>query len=322
MYSIDQGAQPMTGGVTQEGSAVKIAVPAIGGTYEGKLSGDGVLLNGTWTQGPSPLALNLTRATVDTAWTIPEPPIRLPPMAADANPSFEVATIKPSNPDTPGKLFRVMGRRFSTINTTMDDLITWAYGIHPKQITGAPSWFETEKFDLAAQPDAEGQPNTAQWKTMLQKLLADRFQVAFHHDKKELSVYAIVLGKAGSKLTKDEVSTSDIPRMLFTGPGVLNVGNATMADFAGLMQAVVLDRPVVDQTALPGRYAFTLKWTPDETQFGGGLFGKPPPPSTDSATAAPDLFTAMQEQFGLKLDSTKAPVDVFVIDRAEKPSAN
>jgi uncharacterized protein (TIGR03435 family) len=95
-----------------------------------------------------------------------------------------------------------------------------------------------------------------------------------------------------------------------------------MADFAGLMQATVLDRPVVDQTTLPGRYDFTLNWTPDESQFGGGLFGKLPPPSGDSAAAAPDLVTAMQEQLGLKLDSTKAQTDVFVIDRVEKPSAN
>ena len=92
-----------------------------------------------------------------------------------------------------------------------------------------------------------------------------------------------------------------------------------MAEFAGLMQSAVLDKPVIDQTGLPGRYDFTLKWTPDEFQF-GGLGVKPPPPS-DKDTA-PDLFTAFQQQLGLKLESTKAQVDVVVVDRVEKPSEN
>jgi uncharacterized protein (TIGR03435 family) len=96
--------------------------------------------------------------------------------------------------------------------------------------------------------------------------------------------------------------------------------NATLADFAGLLQGNVLDRPVVDQTGLSGRFDFTLMWTPDETQFGGRGGQAPPPP--DGGTAPPDLFNAMQEQLGLKMESTKAPVDVLVIDHVEKPSAN
>lgn len=93
-----------------------------------------------------------------------------------------------------------------------------------------------------------------------------------------------------------------------------------MAEFAGLMQSAVLDKPVIDQTGLAGRYDFTLKWTPDEFQF-GGLGARPPAPA-DSADAPPDLFTAMQQQLGLKLESTKAPTEVLVIDRIEKPSEN
>jgi uncharacterized protein (TIGR03435 family) len=93
-----------------------------------------------------------------------------------------------------------------------------------------------------------------------------------------------------------------------------------MADFAGVMQGAVLDRPVVDQTGLTGRWDFTLKWTPDEFQFGG--LGVRVPTPTNAADAPPDLFTAVQEQLGLKLDSTKAPAEVFVVDRVEKPSEN
>ena len=93
-----------------------------------------------------------------------------------------------------------------------------------------------------------------------------------------------------------------------------------MADFAGLLQAAVLDRPVVDQTGLSGRFDFTLKWTPDESQFAG--MGVHVPAAIDNPDAPPDLFTAIQEQLGLKLDSTKAPVDVLVIDSVQKPSSN
>jgi uncharacterized protein (TIGR03435 family) len=86
------------------------------------------------------------------------------------------------------------------------------------------------------------------------------------------------------------------------------------------MQTAVLDRPVVDQTGLPGRYDFLLTWTPDETQFGG--LGVKVPPPTDKADAPPDLFTAIQQELGLKLESTKAQVDVLVVDKVEKPTEN
>jgi uncharacterized protein (TIGR03435 family) len=133
-------------------------------------------------------------------------------------------------------------------------------------------------------------------------------------------VYAIVVGKNGPKLTKSEGDPNGLPGLFFRGLGVLPARNATMADFAGVMQGAVLDRPVVDQTGLSGRFDFTLTWTPDEFQFGG--LGIRVPPPADNAAAPPDLFTAMQEQLGLKLEATKAPAEVFVVDRVEKPSAN
>jgi uncharacterized protein (TIGR03435 family) len=321
MYSIDQGGQAISvNPVTLQGSAVKMLIPAIGATYEGRLEADGNSITGTMTQGSNPIALTLRRATTATAWAIPEPPAPPKPMAADANPAFEVATIKPSDPDRPGKVFTVRGRQFATINTTLVDMITFAYGIQVKQIIGAPAWVETQKYDVTAQPDGEGQPNDRQWKVMFQKMLADRFKFAFHRDKRELSVYAITVGRNGSKLTKSEGNPSGLPGMFFRGLGNLPATNATMADFAGLLQTAVLDRPVVDQTGLTGRWDFTLKWTPDESQF-GGLGIRVPTPTNDPG-APPDLFTAIQEQLGLKLESTKAPAEVFVVDRVEKPSEN
>ena len=321
LYSIDQGGQPISANaVTRDGSAVKISIVGIGGTFEGKLSTDGNTIAGTWTQGPQPLTLNLKRATPETTWAIPEPPPPLKAMAADANPSFEVATIKPSDPDRPGRLFRVQPGRFSTINTTLNDLIGFAYGLHARQVTGVPDWVGTQKYDLDGKPDGEGQPNDAQWKTMVQKLLADRFQLTFHHEKKELSVYALVVAKGGSKIVKSEGNPNGPPALLFRGLGNLPVRNATMADFASVMQRAVLDRPVVDQTGLEGRYDFALNWTPDETQFAS--LGGVPPSAGDKPDAPPDLFTAIQQQAGLKLESTKALVDVMVVDRVAKPSAN
>ncbi len=323
MYSIDQGGPGLpAGAVTLQGTAVKITVPAIGGVFEGKLTNtDATTMSGTWTQGgPNPTPIEMVLATAQTAWAIPEPPPPPTPMAEDAVPSFEVATIKPSKPDAQGIGIRMNGRNFSTLNTKLSDLITFAYGLHPRQITGAPGWVETDKFDLAAIPDKPGMPNDAQIKGMMKKLLAERFQLKFHNEKKELTVFVITVGKTGSKLTKNESNPKGLPGLGFRGLGNLVVRNATMADFAGLMQSRVLDRPVVDQTELAGRYDFTLQWTPDENQFGGA--GARAPAPTDGTPAQPDLFTAVQQQLGLKIETAKAPVDVLAIDHVEKPSEN
>jgi uncharacterized protein (TIGR03435 family) len=316
-YSIDQGGQAIAAAPTVQSGTVRIAIAAIKGTFEGKLSGDGAFIAGAWSQGAGSVPLTLQRATRDNAWPIPTPPA---PMAADAPAVFEVATIKPSNPDTPGKLFTVKGRQVITINTTLGDLIAFAYDLQARQIVGAPAWADTEKFDINGQPQGQGQPNQRQLRGMIQQLLEDRFKLAFHRDKRELPVYALVVGTGGPKLTRNDANPDGLPSLLFRGLGVLPVVNARLADFANVMQTAVLDRPVVDRTGLQGRYDFTLTWTADETQF-RGLGVRVPPPSGDP-NAPPGLFTAVQEQLGLRFESTNAPVDVLVIDQAEKPSEN
>jgi uncharacterized protein (TIGR03435 family) len=311
-----------------QGSNLKMTIPALAGTFEGKLEANGNSITGTFTQpGPPPIPLVLNRATPTTAWVIPEPPPPPKPLAANAKLEFEVATIKPSKPDTPGKAFTIRGREFLTINTSLSDMVVFAYGIHAKQILSAPAWVETDKFDITAKPEGDGQPNLDQYKEMFRKLLADRFKLTFHRDKKELSVYAIVVGKSGPKLTKSEGNPNAPPSLFFRGLGMLPARNASMSEFADVMQSAVLDKPVLDQTGLTGKFDFTLTWTPDEFQF-GGLGVRVPPPNDPSVTigprgtASPDLFTAFQEQLGLKLESTKAPAEVFVVDRVEKPSEN
>ena len=156
---------------------------------------------------------------------------------------------------------------------------------------------------------------------MMQKLLTDRFQLKFHKDTKELPAYVLTAAKTGQKMTKSEVP-DQLPGLFFTNisPATLTVRNATMDDVCHLFQSAVLDRPVVDQTGITGKWNFLLKWTADESQF-SGMGVKVPPPS-DAADAPPPLFTAIQEQIGLKLDAGKAQVPVLVIDKVEKPSAN
>jgi uncharacterized protein (TIGR03435 family) len=317
-YMIDQGADGFpTTKITLDGGTVKLTL-AIGESYEGKLSPDGNTMTGNWSAGPNVLPLVLTRTAPDAEWTIPPPEVT---MDTNANPSFEVATIKPSPPNQPGKGFGFRGGRFSTRNTNLNDLIGFTYRLHPKQIVGAPAWFGTDLYDVEAKPDLEGRPNSKQMQAMLNKLLADRFQLKFHHEKRELSVYVISIGSGSLKMIKSASPPEGSSAFSFRDLGDLTVRNQSMTDFATWM-GTVLDKPVVDQTELPGKYDFQLKWTPDESQFATfrGISTVPTP--SDDPKAPPNLYTAMQEQLGLKMGPAKTLTDVIVIDHVEKPSEN
>ncbi|MGP8252812.1 MAG: TIGR03435 family protein [Terracidiphilus sp.] len=323
-YSIDQTPQPLPlDSITLDASAVKFTLKLAGGTYEGKLSSDGKTIDGTWTQGGNPLQLTLARATPETEWAMPAPPPPVVPMKADADPSLEVATIKPSDPSRQGKGFGFRGTHFLTFNTNLNDLIAFAYGLHAKQIMGAPDWFGTQLYDIDGVPDAPGQPNIKQMGIMVQKLLADRCQLKFHHETRELSVYAIVVAPGGPKLAKTAATQANQQGFFFRGLGDLTVRNMNMTEFASWMQSGVMDKPVVDQTGLKEKYDFELKWMPDDSQFQQfrGSVPMNTPPNTDP-NAPPSLYTAVQETLGLKFEATKAPDDVIVIDHVEKPSAN
>ena len=332
LYDIDQGGQPIpTSSFTKDGPVVKYAITAIGGSYEGRLSADGNTIAGTWTQLGMPMPLTMVRATPETAWAIPEP---LPPpknMPADAKPQFEVSTIKPSKPDARFSLLVNRSGMMNSTNTSLADLIKFAYDVHAKQIVGGPKWMETDKFDITGKPDTEGIPNPTQLKMMLQKMLAERFQLAFHREKKELSAYAITIAKGGHKLTPTE-SKNNLPGFGGGGPRGVIVRNATITEWAAILQSntlATLDQPVVDQTGLGDkRWDFTLKYTPDAALAKqAAANGAAPNGATTTAApgdpeAPPDIFTAFQQQLGLKLESTKAPVDVLVIDKVDKPTEN
>jgi uncharacterized protein (TIGR03435 family) len=169
---------------------------------------------------------------------------------------------------------------------------------------------------LTGKPEQPGIPNATQLRTMVQKLLTERFGMVFHNEKRELSAYTITVGKNGPKLSKNE-SGGNLPGFGGRGPGAIGVRNSSMQEFAGFLQARILDRPVVDRTGLAGKYDFTLEWRPDQVQAGPN-----PPQLPPEVEARPDLFGAIQEQLGLKLEATKTPVDVMVVDKVQKPSDN
>lgn len=319
-YSIDQGSPPISAGaVAFQNSTLKVALPAISGSYEGKMSADGNSIVGTFTQGGQ-LPMTLTRATPATAWAIPEPPPPVKPMPDSATIAFAVATIKPANPENRGASMLVGrggGNLFTTTNSTFSSLMIMAYGLHASQIVNGPSWLESERFDIMAKPEDSGMPNVTQLKVMVQKLLTERFGLSFHTEQRELTAYVITVGRNGPKLTKNE-SGGNLPGFGGRGPGAFGVRNSTMAEFAGFLQGNILERPVVDKTGLTGKFDFTLEFRPGgqlSAAPGGGAAQLPP-----EVEARADFFTAIQEQLGLKVENTRTPVEVYVIDKVQKPS--
>jgi uncharacterized protein (TIGR03435 family) len=319
-FDLDQGAQTRVSHVASDKGVVAMNLAVIGAAYTGKLSPNGNTITGDWLQGSRRLPLELTRATPSTAWELPPPPSLPPMMDANATPTLEVATIKPSKPEAPVKSFRMIGPRLQVTNSNLNDMIVFAYGVHPKQVAGAPAWAETDKFDIEAKPNGEGVPTINQWRMMMRQLLTERCKLASHNEQRPLSVYLLIKSEGGSKLTRSGGDPNGRVGLSFRGRlgGDVSAYNATIGDFINFMTRYVqLDRPIIDKTGILGRYDFTLDWTPDESQFGG----KAIPPAEGAATP-PSLYTAIQEQLGLKLDATKTLAEVLVIDHVERPSEN
>jgi uncharacterized protein (TIGR03435 family) len=251
------------------------------------------------------------------------------PIFAQAQPArpafeaFEVATIKPAV-DSPGRYIRMQSvNRFYAKGFTLKALVAAAYSLTPLAISGGAAWTDSGRYDILASTPGDIQPNLDEQMSMLRKLLTDRFQLTFHRESKELPVFAITAAKDGPKLKPSAAPPGTLPELINViypeekgGVHVmLPARNATMMQFAAMMQRAVLDRAVVDNTGLSGTYDFDLEWTPDEGQFGGQM-----PRSVESTK--PSLFTAMQEQLGLRLEATRGPVQALVIDRVERPSEN
>lgn len=233
-------------------------------------------------------------------------------MAADANPDWEVATVKPSNPnDTRGQHINMRGRSISLLDTTVEEFLLIGYGVQKSQMVGLPEWAKTEKWDVNGLADTQGQPNLKQFEELSRKILVERFGLKLHHEQRVMPVFALAIAKGGPKISPNTSDPNGLLRQENwdgNGQHVEQLKNTSMPELTQILQFHV-DRPVVDQTGLKGRYDFDLKWATDDGTATG-------------ADAPPGLFTAIREQIGLKLEPVKAPADVLVIDNVEKPTAN
>jgi uncharacterized protein (TIGR03435 family) len=255
---------------------------------------------------------------------------------------FEVASVKPSDPAGRGPMMTGDPGRVNLRGMTLNLLIQQAFGVRSFQISAGPGWINSDRYDIVAKvPDndvdqtlpvdlsklTDEQRKTWQRRrqAMMQALLADRFQLKIHRETKELPIYVLTAAKGGSKLKDngDRVDADVRPGMIRMGRGLLSATQIPVSDFI-LALSQVMGRTIVDRTGLNGRFNIDLKWTPDQGSD-GVLGGGPPPPGAAGPppdTDGPTIFTAIQEQLGLKLDSGKGPVEVIVIDHAGKPTEN
>jgi uncharacterized protein (TIGR03435 family) len=229
-----------------------------------------------------------------------------------APPSFEVASVRPVKSGFKDrKSLTVDPGRLTYVNVSLQDCILAAYGLKAYQISG-PSWLDTDRYDIAAKAaDAAPEP---QLMRMLKTLLAERFQLKVHHESKELSVYALVVAKNGPKLqTGDPKAAAKMD--VATVPGGISFQNYSMAAFAEQLSGRIfgLERPVIDQTGLDGVYTLTLKLADSIADLKRNA----------EKGEAPPVFSVLQEQAGLRLAATKAPIQFLIVDHAEKaPTEN
>jgi uncharacterized protein (TIGR03435 family) len=256
-------------------------------------------------------------------------------ISAQTPPKFEVASIRPSNSADRRRLFNIEpGGRLTVANFPLKRLIEIAYGIKDFQISGGPGWIGSDFFDIVAKAESSITSRN-QIQQLLQSLLAERFQLVVRRDTKEMPVYALVADKNGPKFKeahesdpsiadlKDPPGVTGRPRFTIVRRGRLTAQGVDMKSLADDL-ANFLGRVVVDKTALTSSYDVKLEWQPDENQVAMfqtmGVpegFGAPSPDEH-----LPPIFAALQEQLGLKLESQKGPVEIFTIERIERPSEN
>jgi uncharacterized protein (TIGR03435 family) len=266
------------------------------------------------------------------------------PPAVPSTPAFEVASVKPNTSGTLGvRIDLPASDRFTATNVPLRDLIVFAYDVQGLRLVGGPDWIRSERFDIVAKAE---QPFPAWSPTgppmplllMMRTLLAERFGLVVHQETRELPAYALVVAREDRKFGPEiTASTLDCENQAKAGrggppspsapgqpacgmmisPGQMLVGGAPMSQFATILSNFV-QRVVIDRTQLPGTFDFHLSWTPDRMPQGPPPPGAPALPPVDPNGAS--LFAALQEQLGLKLESTRAPLDVLVIDRVERPT--
>jgi len=241
-----------------------------------------------------------------------------------AQPAFEAASIKPSPPET--RFFSMNdlpGGRLTATGATLGDLLELAYHLESFQITGGPNWLNSARYDIIA--TANGDAVTAEQKRkMIQSLLEDRFKVVVHRETRQLPIYELTVARGGSKLKSAETATCPDPPAPSNPCGgfrishrSLMIGNKVTVTQLATDLSFLLGRLVVDKTRMNGIFDIRLEWTPDPN-LGKASGDAEPRPTGDG----PSIFTAVQEQLGLKLESRRGPAEILVVDQAESPSPN
>lgn len=238
--------------------------------------------------------------------------VSIPALFAQQPPAFDVAAIKPADPSSKrfGMGFSANGRTMTVDGLNLEQMIRMAYGVTPDRMSVSPlltnaGWIHSDPYDINAKSEAATPAGKDEQNRMFQQLLADRFGVKVHLEQKEVLVYSLVVGKNGPKLSPGGPVSPYISR---PAPGKFVGTNASMGSLAGALGGQ-LGRPSVDDTGLQGGFDFTLTWTPDN-------------PDTAGDTTGPSLFSALQDQLGLKLETKKLMMDAIVVDQARKPSEN
>jgi uncharacterized protein (TIGR03435 family) len=231
----------------------------------------------------------------------------LPAQAPDLQ--FEVASLKPSPPDTPpGTIYPAPGRqRYIATGASLRNLITVAYRVRDNQISGGPGWLTTDYFEMNA--EAERPSSVEELHVMLRNLIKERFKLRMHVETKELPVYVLSVDKTGVKMTPSDSTSAGDSLVRQSAPGTLTARFTSMEYFAWLLSFFV-DRPILDRTGLKGVYDFTLSWN---QVLSADLPGD---------SSGPGIFEALRKQLGLKLEPQNGPLEILVIDHAEKPTEN
>jgi uncharacterized protein (TIGR03435 family) len=233
-----------------------------------------------------------------------------PALAAAQAPAFEVASIKAH----PGEIAfssdpSIKGSQVVATAVTLRDLLTYAYGVRYDQLDGAPPWADSEHYDLVAKGPGDQQPTVEQARQMMQALLADRFHLQTHRETRDVPSYALVVAKGGHKLKRSAADATGSNHTTAGPKGMHMEATRGTTDALARQLSNSAGRPVVNRTGLDGYWAFTFDWLPANRPVTG-------------ESDAPSMFTAIQEQLGLKLEPVKAPFDMLIVDRAERPSQN
>ena len=268
------------------------------------------------------------------------------PVTPNANLTFEVASVKPNKSGENFIRFQNQpGGRFNINNAPLREIIRFAYQLQNFQIVGAPDWIASERFDVVAKAEGDIPPappgTVGPMQIMLRNLLAERFGLKVRNETREMPRYDLVLARSDGRLGPQlSQSTTDCQAIFAAarrgggpppppapgerpqcgmriGPGVLAAGAFPLSQLATALSPMV-QRVVVDRTGLTGNFDAELKWTPDQLPQGPAPPGAPPLPAVDPN--GPSIFTALQEQLGLKLESVRGPVDVLVIDSVSQPT--